>query len=103
VSSDGSKAIFLLVEPAILHGPAKCKPGPANCEGIELAPHKGEELQYEEADGSIVSYELTVTRLKKAAAGAQAAKASESRVSKFGMRLALRRGLMLPPAIASPE
>lgn len=79
VAKDRTDAVFLLVEPAILHGSAKCVPSPSDCEGIELAAHKGEELQYLEANGEVVAYELRVTEVKSFAGSEVGAAAKASK------------------------
>lgn len=89
VAKGGEKAVFLLVAPAILHGKAKCVPSPGNCEGIELAANQSEELQYLDANGDVIAYELKVTKLTKSSTtgSAAAAKASTGTGGKAASKL----------------
>jgi hypothetical protein len=75
VSTSGTGAIFKLVNPPILHGQAQCLPSADECETIDLADGQSEELEYVEADGQTVVYELKVLNIAKTQQGAKAAEA----------------------------
>lgn len=75
VSTSGTGAIFKLVNPPILHGQAQCLPNADECETIDLAAGQSEELEYVEASGQAVVYELKVLSIAKTKQGAKAAEA----------------------------
>jgi hypothetical protein len=65
VTSNGTGAIFKLTAPPILHGTGICLPSTSECQTIDLEPGHSEELEYVEADGQIVVYELKVVSIVK--------------------------------------
>lgn len=75
VNKNATGAIFKLLAPAILHGPAGCMPSPENCESIVLPIKKAEELEYAEADGQTVAYAIEVVNISKVTIKAGAARA----------------------------
>lgn len=93
------EAVFALLQPMILHGSAKCVPGPANCEGIELKAQKSEELQYLKPNGEVVAYELKVTSIQRTATTAKAAEAAHRRISKSGSDLVRKLKVTMPAPI----
>jgi hypothetical protein len=72
VTNNGAGAVFKLVSPPILHGTGICLPSTSECQTIDLEPGHSEELEYIEADGQIVVYELKVVSIVKGS-GASAA------------------------------
>jgi hypothetical protein len=72
VSGDG--AVFTLVVPPILRGSGICLPSTSECQSIDLRVGQLEELEYIEADGQAVVYELKVVSIIKKSAGANAAR-----------------------------
>ena len=71
VTENGSGAVFKLIVPPILHGTGACLPSNSECQAIDLEAGHAEELEYVEADGQIVVYELKVVSIaKKSSAGA---------------------------------
>ncbi len=75
VTSNGSGAVFKLVVPPILHGSGVCLPSSSECETIDLEAQHSEELEYIEADGQAVVYELKVVSITKKSASASTARA----------------------------
>jgi hypothetical protein len=65
VTGNGSGAVFKLVSPPILHGTGICLPSTSECQTIDLEPGHSEELEYIEANGQIVVYELKVVSIVK--------------------------------------
>jgi hypothetical protein len=65
VTADGKGAVFKLVVPPILHGSAICLPSNSECQTIGLEAGHSEELEYVEADGQSVVYELKVVGVVK--------------------------------------
>jgi hypothetical protein len=62
---NGKGAIFKLVVPPILHGVGVCLPSTSECETIDLETGQTEELEYIEASGQSVTYELKVVSVVK--------------------------------------
>ncbi len=65
VTNNGAGAVFKLVSPPILHGTGICLPSTSECQTIDLEPGHSEELEYIEANGQIVVYELKVVSIVK--------------------------------------
>ncbi len=72
VTNNGAGAVFKLVSPPILHGTGICLPSTSECQTIDLEPGHSEELEYIEANGQVVVYELKVVSIVKGS-GASAA------------------------------
>jgi hypothetical protein len=66
----GKGAIFKLVVPPILHGSGVCLPSTSECQTIDLEVGQSEELEYVEANGQSVVYELKVVSIVKDSASA---------------------------------
>lgn len=90
VSSAGSGAIFKLVLPPILRGQGKCLPSTSECEAVDLAVGQSEELEYVEANGQAVVYELKVASIKKSSSGASAARVGHGAAAHAADRTAAR-------------
>ncbi|MFI5009954.1 MAG: hypothetical protein ACHQDY_06740, partial [Solirubrobacterales bacterium] len=65
VAGGGKGAIFKLLVPPILKGPAICLPSASQCEGIALAIGQTEELSYVDNTGQTVVYQLQVVSIAK--------------------------------------
>lgn len=65
VTNNGAGAVFKLVSPPILHGTGICLPSTSECQTIDLEPGHSEELEYIEANGQVVVYELKVVSIVK--------------------------------------
>jgi hypothetical protein len=74
VTSTSKGAIFKLVVPPILHGSGICLPSTSECQTIDLEVGQSEELEYVEASGQSVVYELKVVSIVKNGGGASAAR-----------------------------
>jgi hypothetical protein len=74
VTADGKGAVFKLVVPPILHGTGVCLPSTSECQTIDVEAGRAEELEYVEANGQSVAYELKVVSIVKQSAGANAAR-----------------------------
>jgi hypothetical protein len=87
VTSDGKGAIFKLVVPPILHGTGICLPSTSECETIDLEVDRYEVLEYVEANGQSVTYELGVVSITKNSGAASTARvkraASAARVKRL--------------------
>ncbi len=79
-SAGGKGATFKLNGEAILHGDGTCLPSPTQCETLELAPGKAEQLEYLPTGGTAVTYELQVVSIQ--ASGSNASSASSARVAR---------------------
>lgn len=74
VTTTGKGAIFKLVVPSILHGSGICLPSTSECQTIDLEVGQSEELEYVEASGQSVTYELKVVSITKNNGAASAAR-----------------------------
>jgi hypothetical protein len=72
VTNNGAGAVFKLVSPPILHGTGICLPSTSECQTIDLESGHSEELEYIEASGQIVVYEIKIVSIVKGS-GASAA------------------------------
>lgn len=97
VTGNGTGLAFLLVGEEIIHGKATCIPSPANCQAIDLKLGVPEELQVLEAEGTVVAYKLTVTKIEKVSGSASAAAVHPSAA---GSALLVRRHLSIPSSAA---
>lgn len=102
VASGGNGALFLLLSPAIVHGPAHCLPGPANCEALYIKPSQAEELQYLEGN-VVVSYELTLSKFEGVQAPAAAVLDLAARLVKAEGELMSKLGFSLPAGVHYSE
>jgi hypothetical protein len=66
VGPSGKGAIFQLLQPPILKGPASCLPSTAQCESIDLPVGQTEELSYVSETGQTVTYQLQIVNIAKA-------------------------------------
>jgi hypothetical protein len=99
VTSDGKGAIFKLVVPPILHGTGICLPSPSECQTIDLEKDKYEVLEYVEANGTSVIYEVGVVSITKnsgAASTARVKRAGAARVKRLARIMRAAAGA--PPA-----
>ena len=74
VTSAGNGAVFKLDVPPILHGSGICLPSNSECQTIALQVGQAEELEYVEANGQPVVYELKIVSVVKRGAGATSAR-----------------------------
>ena len=74
VTNSGNGAVFKLVVAPILNGPGICLPSASECKTIALMVGQTEQLEYVEADGQVVVYELKVVSIVKKSAIAASAK-----------------------------
>lgn len=74
VTTDGKGAVFKLVVPPILHGSGICLPSTSECQTVDLEAGHSEELEYIEANGQAVAYELKVVSITKKSGGANTAR-----------------------------
>lgn len=74
VTSTGNAAVFKLVVAPILHGVGICLPSTSECQAIALEVGKSEELEYVEANGQTVVYELKVVGIAEKSGSASAAR-----------------------------
>jgi hypothetical protein len=70
VTATGNGAVFKLVVPPILRGSGICLPSTSECQTIDLEVGHSEELEYVEASGELVVYELKVVSIAKKGASA---------------------------------
>lgn len=85
VTNNGAGAVFKLVSPPILHGTGICLPSTSECQTIDLEPGHSEELEYIEANGLLIVYELKVVSITKGN-GASAASVKHKRAGVARMR-----------------
>jgi hypothetical protein len=74
VTTNAKGAVFKLVVPPILHGSGICLPSTSECQTIDLEVGHSEELEYIEANGQAVAYELKVVSIAKKSGGANTAR-----------------------------
>jgi hypothetical protein len=75
VTGSGDGAVFKLVVPPILRGSGICLPTTSECQTIDVQIGHAEELEYIEASGQPVVYELKVVSIAKKSDGASTARA----------------------------
>ena len=75
VTGNGDGAVFKLVVPPILRGSGICLPSTSECQTIDVQIGHAEELEYIEASGQPVLYELKVVSIVKKSDGASTARA----------------------------
>jgi hypothetical protein len=99
VTAGGNGAVFKLVVPPILHGTGICLPSNSECQTIDLEAGHSEELEYVEADGQLVVYELKVVSIAKMGAnaarvkhGAKAARAKAALARSKARAALVKRG-----------
>lgn len=63
VAAGGASATFTLIGEAILHGNAACVPSPSQCQSIGLLVGQTEELEYLQASGQSVTYQLQLVSI----------------------------------------
>lgn len=97
VTGDGTGVAFVLVGEEIIHGKASCVPSAADCQDIDVKLKVPEELQYQEADGTVVAFRLTVTKIEKLGSSASVASVHPSAA---GRALIARRHLTIPSSAA---
>jgi hypothetical protein len=100
VTGKGQDAVFVLIKPAILHGSASCVPNAGNCQAIEVRLHDSEELQYQQGEGPVSAYRLTVTKIEKLGSSGASASAAAVRGSAAGNALIAKMHLSLPSSAA---
>jgi hypothetical protein len=76
VTANGKGAVFKLLVPPILHGSGVCLPSNSECQTIALLVGQAEELEYVEASGQPVVYELKIVSVVKKG-GASAARVKQ--------------------------
>jgi hypothetical protein len=74
VTADAKGAVFKLELPPILRGSGTCLPSNSECQTIALQVGQAEELEYVEANGQPVVYELKIVSVVKRGAGATSAR-----------------------------
>lgn len=74
VTTGGTGVVFKLLVPPILHGSGVCLPSTSECQTIDLEPGHAEELEYIEASGQPVVYELKVVSIVKKSGSASTAR-----------------------------
>jgi hypothetical protein len=74
VTANGKGAVFKLVVPPILHGSGICLPSTSECQTIDLETGHAEELEYVEASGQTIVYELKVVSIAKQSGAGSAAR-----------------------------
>lgn len=101
VTSTGKGAIFKLVVPPILHGTGTCLPSPSECQTIDLEKDQYEVLEYVEANGTSVTYEVGVVSITKNSGAASTARVRRAASAARVKRLArLMRAASKAPAAA---
>ncbi|HUB74634.1 MAG TPA: hypothetical protein VL979_11430 [Solirubrobacteraceae bacterium] len=99
VTAGGKSATFSLVGEAILHGSATCVPSPEQCQAIDLQKGQSEQLEYLEASGQVVTYELRITDITSAKATGAAVESLLRGRSEAGRELLDRAGLLALPGL----
>jgi hypothetical protein len=97
VTVGGKSATFTLVGEAILRGQASCLPSASQCQEIDLAPGKSEQLEYLPSSGPAVIYELKVVAIASSKASGAAVKDVLRSESTAGRELLRHAGLVAIP------
>jgi hypothetical protein len=74
----GKEALFGLTGAAILHGSGSCQPSATQCQAIDLQVGQSETLEFVEADGSTVTYELKLVSISKTTSTASTARVRDA-------------------------
>ena len=74
----GKEALFGLAGAAILHGSGSCQPSATQCQAIDLQVGQTERLEFVEADGSTVTYELKLASIDKTTSTASTARVRDA-------------------------
>jgi hypothetical protein len=74
----GREALFGLTGAAILHGAGVCQPSATQCQAIDLQVGQSETLEFVEADGSTVTYELKLVSIDKSTSTASTARVRDA-------------------------
>jgi hypothetical protein len=74
----GKEALFGLTGAAILHGAGACQPSATQCQAIDLQVGQSETLEFVEADGSTVTYELKLSSIDKSLSTASTARVRDA-------------------------
>jgi hypothetical protein len=74
----GKEALFGLSGAAILHGSGSCQPSATQCQAIDLQVGQTEQLEFVEADGSTVTYELKLSSIDKTTSTASTARVRDA-------------------------
>ncbi|MGH2831200.1 MAG: hypothetical protein ACRDK2_00355 [Solirubrobacteraceae bacterium] len=88
VGPSGKTVVLTMTHEAIIRGEGVCLPSASQCETLDMAVGKTEELDYLQPNGETVAYKLKVTGITKSTKNANTA----SRVSKAGETLLKREG-----------
>jgi len=86
VTANGSGAVFKLIVPPILHGTGVCLPSNSECQTIDLEAGHAEELEYVEASGQVVVYELKVVSIAKKSSAGAARAARKAKAARTAVR-----------------
>jgi hypothetical protein len=99
----GKEALFGLTGAAILHGSGSCQPSATQCQAIDLQVGQSERLEFVEADGSTVTYELKLVSIDKSVSTASTARVRDAfRVQAKAARELERRAPKLAELRYSP-
>jgi len=99
----GKEALFGLTGAAILHGSGSCQPSATQCQAIDLQVGQTERLEFVEADGSTVTYELKLASIDKTTSTASTARVRDAfRVQAKAARELERRAPKLSELRYSP-
>jgi hypothetical protein len=74
----GKEALFGLAGAAILHGSGSCKPSATQCQAIDLQVGQSETLEFVEAVGGTVTYELKLVSIDKTTSTASTARVRDA-------------------------
>lgn len=88
VGPSGKTVILTMTHEAIIRGEGICLPSASQCETLDMAVGKTEELDYLQPNGETVAYKLKVTSIAKSTKNANTA----GRVSRAGETLLKRQG-----------
>lgn len=97
VTSGGRSATFTIVGEVILHGAAGCLPNASQCEAIDLAPGKAEQLEFLPSSGPSITYELRVVSISPSLASAASVRRYLAGTSRAGSRLLAQAGRVTLP------
>ncbi len=98
VGPSGKGAIFKLLVPPILKGPASCLPSPSQCESIDLPVGQTEELSYVGDTGQTVTFQLQVVSITKGQATTARTARAANRLDAHVFAAYHRRGVARPRA-----
>lgn len=88
LTKDGRSAVFMLDASVTLEGDGRCRPNPADCQTVELAPGETEFIEVSDEQGRTTQYQLDLVRIhgRRAARAPRKDAVAEARATSRALR-----------------